>query len=352
MAHQAVSLTGHRACDGGDERSCDVLDIRLLNRRKNEGGDMFGLGLPEVIIVLIVIAVPVAIILAVVSRNKRRREGAAPLGEGLSFPDRYVYARDPSWPTKFVKTMLWVYMAIIVVSIVSDFFQLDLLSQSFSHVEAQANDTRQKTIGAVHLVIFIITGIAFLRWIYRVNANSHAFGARGMEFSSGWSVGYYFIPILNLYKPYQAMKEIWRVSGNPRGWQNEQASSLLSWWWALWIISNMLGQISFRVSSAARDVSSLREATVVSVVSDLVGIPLCIVGMLLVSALYLRQKRLVEMAPQEIAAQPEVAVTEPSIGVPHPTCPGCGAMYDPRTYSTDAPVWACPQCHGELPKVV
>jgi hypothetical protein len=312
---------------------------------------MFGLGLPEVLIVLIVIAVLVAIILAVVSRNRRRREDA-PLDEGLSLPDRYVYARDPSWLTTFVKTMLWVYMAIIVVSIVSDFFQFDLLSQSFSHVEAQANDTRQKTIGAVHLVIFIVTGIAFLMWIYRVNANCHAFGARGMEFSSGWSVGYYFIPILNLYKPYRAMKEIWRVSSNPRGWQNEPANSLLSWWWALWIISNMLGQISFRVSSAARDVSSLREATVASVVSNLVDIPLCIVGMLLVSAIYQRQKRLVEMAPQEVAAQPEVAVTEPSIDVSPSACPGCGAMYDPRTYNTDAPVWACPQCHGELPKMV
>jgi hypothetical protein len=33
-----------------------------------------------------------------------------------------------------------------------------------------------------------------------------------------------------------------------------------------------------------------------------------------------------------------------------PACATCGATYDPREYSHDAPEWLCPQCHKPLPK--
>jgi hypothetical protein len=259
---------------------------------------MFGLGLQELIVIVVIIGIPVGIIVLVRSLNKRkRRQGVTDISEA-PLPDSYTFRKDPTSLTKSLRTMLWIYLGIVIVSLLSDFMQMNLLnSASFSPSEAEANDLRQRIIAGLYFATFVITGFVFLKWIHRANTNSCGFGARDMKFTPGWSVGYYFIPILNLYRPYQAMKEIWKVSKNPADWQKEPGSPLLGWWWALWIISGLLGQISLRMSIAASTVSSLKESTVMSIVSAISNIPLCIVSVSLVSAIFLQQKRLTEMKP-------------------------------------------------------
>jgi len=63
--------------------------------------------------------------------------------------------------------------------------------------------------GCVYFLLAIFLGVIFLRWIYRTNKNLHVLSSEHMTFSPGWSLGWYFIPVANLFKPYQAMKEIW-----------------------------------------------------------------------------------------------------------------------------------------------
>lgn len=61
----------------------------------------------------------------------------------------------------------------------------------------------------IDFVLFIICGIFFLLWTYRANQNSHFLNPNHkFEFTPGWSVGAFFIPILNLYWPYKAIREI------------------------------------------------------------------------------------------------------------------------------------------------
>jgi hypothetical protein len=192
--------------------------------------------------------------------------------------------------------MLWVSLGVGVVSLVSDGAQLSLVSSDYTREAGAANDARQQLVGLISIAVFIVTGITFLKWIYRANFNSRGFGAREMKFTPGWSVGYYFIPFLNLVRPYQAMKEIWQASKNPLNWQSQQCSGLLGWWWALWLINSFLGQISFRLSLHARDRSSLQDATVASMVAAFADIFLCIVAVCLVSQIFGQQKRLVEVS--------------------------------------------------------
>ena len=35
------------------------------------------------------------------------------------------------------------------------------------------------------------------------------------SFTPGWSVGWFFVPIMNPWKPFQAMREIWQASAEP-----------------------------------------------------------------------------------------------------------------------------------------
>ncbi len=96
-------------------------------------------------------------------------------------------------------------------------------------------------------VVYLGSIIAVSMWIYRAHANLHAAGLYGLEFSPGWAVGWYFIPIASLFKPFQAMRELWSESHQTSNGFSEQAPGNLGMWWGFWIIGNILGNVSTRL---------------------------------------------------------------------------------------------------------
>ena len=78
-----------------------------------------------------------------------------------------------------------------------------------------------------------IPALLLLTWIHRANYNARHLGSRGMRFSPGWSVGWFFIPVLNIWKPYQVLKELWKTSIDPQYWKSQKGPSILPWLWVL-----------------------------------------------------------------------------------------------------------------------
>lgn len=52
------------------------------------------------------------------------------------------------------------------------------------------------------------------------------------------------------------------------------STNSLGLWWTLWIIANFIGQFVFRYSMKAETIEELTIATVASMISNIVGIPL------------------------------------------------------------------------------
>jgi hypothetical protein len=107
---------------------------------------------------------------------------------------------------------------------------------------ATDSDARVVTSGYVRAGLFILTSIPFGMWIYRANKNARALGAEGMRHSAGWAVGSYFVPIVNFFAPFTAMREIWRASADPGNWTAAPGTPLLGWWWFLWLAAAISGQ--------------------------------------------------------------------------------------------------------------
>ena len=95
-------------------------------------------------------------------------------------------------------------------------------------------------------LVSLATTVCFLVWIYRVSKNLRAFGTQGLRFTPGWAVGYFFVPILNLYRPYQVFREIWRASEAApaarvgQDWQFVRPPALLLGWWLSSLIANLV----------------------------------------------------------------------------------------------------------------
>lgn len=100
----------------------------------------------------------------------------------------------------------------------------------------------------INFVIYIGAVIAVAMWIHRGHRNLHEAGIPDLKFSPGWAVGWYFVPIAFLFMPFQAMRELWTVSHNRSASFSASAPGNLGMWWAFWIIGNILGNVSFRMS--------------------------------------------------------------------------------------------------------
>jgi Domain of unknown function (DUF4328)/GYF domain 2 len=217
---------------------------------------------------------------------------AAPIAAAVS--PRVTYTKDPTSLTRFVIIMLWVSLGFEIITLLGDIAQMGLLNRPFTNEEALANDARQQLIGVGYIIVFLVTGIAFLKWIHRANLNCRGFGVSNMVFTPGWAVGWYFIPFMNLVRPFQAMKEIWQVSQNPRAWQTVPGSPLLGWWWGLWIANGVLGQMVFRAAKNANTIEQLERLTTISIIASIAGIPVCLVAMKLVKSIAAMQERVVK----------------------------------------------------------
>lgn len=200
------------------------------------------------------------------------------------------FANEPKTLTRFLKVMLWISLCLAGIGVLVSAILLATGNAGRTHEEGlKAFDIVEVLLALVRLLVYIITGVSFLMWIHQANRNARALGAEGMKFTPGWAVGWYFVPILNLWKPYQAMKEIWQASRNPHLWETEQVPSLVGNWWVLWLLINPLGLLSFGLVLRAKTSSHFLTSEIVSLFSDMVAIALCVMAIRLVTSIYRMQ---------------------------------------------------------------
>jgi hypothetical protein len=204
---------------------------------------------------------------------------------------RGIPSLDPSGLTKWLRVGLAVMALLALARVVSHWQQIQLLEQiqsgvRITHDAAAASDLRVRVLAIGDVLAYAVTAILFLRWTYVAKTNALALGTPSFEFSPGWSVGYYFVPFMNLWRPYQALRETFQAS-HPEFQHNLdwiEPPKLLPVWWTLWLLNNFIGQWLFRMPSA-KSLPQLLNASWAHLLSAAITIPLIAVVWILVSTL-------------------------------------------------------------------
>lgn len=134
-------------------------------------------------------------------------------------------------------------------------------------LELDALATAYVFTSLISIGIFILSVIFVAMWIHRAHANLHESGVEMLNFTPGWAVGWYFIPIMNLFKPFQAMRELWTESRGVADSYASEAPGSLGLWWGAWIAGNILGNVSTRMSMMG-DGSNLQVGLVLALASS------------------------------------------------------------------------------------
>jgi|GEM_PF-4518444 len=160
------------------------------------------------------------------------------LHEGVHQPPAsgaYIYA-DPTKRANITKRLFVIGVIFEIGMNIFDYFDSGVDSIDFTIA-----DGFSAFFGLGFALVYTAGVVAFCMWMNRVCRNAHALATREMTITPGWSVGYFFIPIVSLWKPFQAMKEIWKAS------VGVAPAPVLGLWWTLWLVSGFIDQISFRL---------------------------------------------------------------------------------------------------------
>jgi len=136
----------------------------------------------------------------------------------------------------------WSVAAIIIAliySILQSYEIIQYLSDNLISLTILAVDS---IVGTIYGIVGIIVLILTLYWFYRATKNAHQFGGKEIT-SPVMAVIWWFIPILEIWKPYQVAQQIWKASNpqiifsNGTEWKNLPSSKNIKLWWFLGLLS-------------------------------------------------------------------------------------------------------------------
>lgn len=150
---------------------------------------------------------------------------------------------------------------------------------------------RAVTIAGMATYIFCLPFYCF--WVNRSCKNAWLLNPPKMRTTPGLAVGYYFIPVVSLWKPYVSMCEIRNASFGMR----DQLTTLLPLWWFGWVTYLLMtaGRISGKFSSNEEVISMSKK---LATVADISGIALSYMTIaLVISMTNAQNKRASEWRP-------------------------------------------------------
>ena len=125
--------------------------------------------------------------------------------------------------------------------------------------EAQALDDRRLVMTVAGALTQLTCTVMWLMWIHRACANLHLAGSGQSRFTLRWSVGWHFVPFMNLVRVPQLMHDLVARSAvaNERNRDQPPKSTLVTTWFALYVLMSIAGRAA---SSSLEDAQTIGES--------------------------------------------------------------------------------------------
>jgi hypothetical protein len=164
---------------------------------------------------------------------------------------------------------------------------------------------------SLSLMVTTVLGIVyFLRWFRRAYANLERVG-ENIAYSEGWAVGAWFVPFLNLWRPYQIMKEIWYKTRQVYGTVADEDHRLVKIWWIVFLIRGFLERTTSRISWRANTSKELIYAAQMEILSAVVNMGALWLTIHLIRKVALFEEGLAEAVRLQTLGQPAESSSYP-----------------------------------------
>jgi heme/copper-type cytochrome/quinol oxidase subunit 2 len=188
---------------------------------------------------------------------------------------------------KAVNIVFIILLVFNVVTIISDIMQLnlikDLVDGKADAEAAGANDLRVTVLAVASFVVLICSIVFFILWFRRAYNNLSLTNKVYLDHSEGWAAGAWFVPFLNLVRPYQIMVEIWnKTQEATSNLLSYKPGTLVGWWWAIYILSNVINNITTRIINDNSSIDGLTYSTYAQIITNGIEVISIVVTMVMV----------------------------------------------------------------------
>jgi hypothetical protein len=153
-------------------------------------------------------------------------------------------------PYASARTLGVLVSVLLALCIAVAFVQVFVYDPYFQGWLALGDQTVHYTFDIAGLVSLLVAAPLFLVWFHRAYRNAAGLGARGLQLSSGWAVGWWFVPIACFWMPLLAAIEMWRTSGaleapdDGTSGRPDAAPVLVGVWWAAWLLFLVMANVT------------------------------------------------------------------------------------------------------------
>jgi hypothetical protein len=199
-------------------------------------------------------------------------------------------------------------------SLYIDMCERTLAGEEISEEELASHEMRGSLLTWPSIAASLGATVFFFIWNYRVYKNLFSLRADQIRFSPAGAIGWYFCPIINLWKPFQAMQDIQRGSAPEHVARSPQRMSIfVLFWWIVWVADGIVAYACFKggMRLAAVEDPMLTEVIAVfhlSITSDVVSIISAVLTIILIWMISTNQRQRYEdmsrPAPAMSAPQP------------------------------------------------
>lgn len=153
---------------------------------------------------------------------------------------------------RYLLIFLWVYAGATLISVVLNYYTTqrmvgaDFMNPNYAR-EQMPQILITGVIGFFIGMLSMVFPILFIVWFYRAYDNLGKVNRQLTSLSLGWSIGAWFVPVLNFIWPFRIMKEIWNgtqsAARQPGEAYNQEPPRLISFWWGCLLLAITVAMI-------------------------------------------------------------------------------------------------------------
>ena len=147
-------------------------------------------------------------------------------------------------------------------------------------------------VGILQSITYLISVFFFLYWFRRAYGDLKRIGVKTSH-NETWAIWSFMIPVISLFRPVQIMKEIWSktqksIKNIDKNYDANYNTTPITFWWILFIGSNLVGRYILRNSFNEDTVESLIQLTQAHLISDTIQIIEALLVLFIVSKMETR----------------------------------------------------------------
>jgi hypothetical protein len=151
------------------------------------------------------------------------------------------------------QTTYWLY-AVIVLTVVDILAAYSFSDPIIENADLSSFSSFREGIRVVSAIFYFGSFVVVARWIYLAAKVSQDAGTEDLKYSPGATVAWFLMPVMNLWKPYFAVKEHYLARMQDGRSLSGDAKTTFRLWWFSFIASNVLANTSYTQTYASGEV--------------------------------------------------------------------------------------------------